>query len=74
LLRERGTKDRFTHVYFIGFVSRSEYDEHKYLEEKGEKENGANFFVNTWNLRFSRFHPVSAFPLGMIERDSPART
>lgn len=54
-------------MYFLGFISREDYDTHKYLEKAGEKPNGAVFFTDTWNVKIDRLKEYRDFPLGMIK-------
>jgi hypothetical protein len=53
-------------IYLLGFISRVGYDENKYLEKAGLKGNGANFFIDTWNIRMDKLEEANQFPLGMI--------
>lgn len=54
-------------IYLLGFISRKGYDANKYIEKVGKKSNGANFFVDTWNIGIDKLKEVSQFPLGMIK-------
>jgi hypothetical protein len=47
----------FQFGYLVGFLSRSEFDDVKYSEERGYKPNGANFFCDAWNCKISDLRP-----------------
>ena len=53
-------------IYLLGFISREGYDSNKYLEKVGLKGNGANFFVDTWNVYIDKLKEPDQFPLGII--------
>jgi len=66
--KNKNIRDKFEpiDIYLLGFISREGYDTYKYLEKAGLKDNGANFFVDTWNIEINNLEEPNCFPLGMI--------
>jgi hypothetical protein len=66
LKRQKEAVDKFTDIYFLGYISRGGYEKNKYEVKAGLQSNGAKFFCDTWNIKIDSLTECSNFPIGLI--------